>query len=940
MRATARERTHIFICYVDDDIALARALTAALRARGLRTWFDEADLVPGDLWQDVTLDALDAAAIMVVLVTDAWDIDGGWYAPEQVTRGLNMARDKRLRVIPVLSTNTRARSLPYGLQRVHGIEALDDGWAHVARQVQRAVQHDERLGVYLSPEVGRLPGRDPRTAAAAPVEPQPSREAAEADGAIEAPARRSTAGGQEEVAIQRVRRHMATTHASLRPVFQSMAPLAAIDEVFVPVDLFRLGTREVVDETRALIDLLRGGRWALLGDPGAGKSTLARYLTWSCAMATSGPLALYLSLADWSEAAVDPFDFVAADIARIDAPGAAGVADALRRRAGVPLGVWLILDGLDEVGPGKLAAVRRNVEALAERWPHAVVVVCSRPIGYRPLPGFEPLHLLALDRRRQRRLLARWLGDDAGQEAFERIDACFALDGVAGSPLLLALMAQLARGADTEALPSTRGELYGRAIDLLLARCEARPKSDLGHFVRTARRALALLSLHLTAAGGESWTLDELDDSLTDCCRGEAVGRKIHRYWPSTEACLGALARGAGILGPHDGGAGRWRYLHRSFRERLAAEALAGGGADAITARAREVADSPASLGRWGETLGMACALTDDPVAPLMALEAADPGLALRILPELTGLPLTSALDLLWRVEPRVTSGMHAWDGDTLLALVGRVPVDEAIARLTERVDPRLDLDRLAFVHYALTRLGRPPRSADFFSAAGRSTEQVPPIAAVEVGGGMFRMGEGEARIRVSLSVPFSMGCTPVTRGQYAAFDRDVDGFDADKPVTWVSWWRARLFAAWVGGMLPTEAQWEYACRNPSDPDREWSCGDASDAVGPYAWYRDNSGGRARPVATRRPNPRGLHDMHGNVWEWCYDYFAPLAESSRPGSAVADPAGPDRGRDRVLKGGSFASDVRNTRTARRGMSRPGNLSREIGFRVAWVRRAR
>ena len=138
-----------------------------------------------------------------------------------------------------------------------------------------------------------------------------------------------------------------------------------------------------------------------------------------------------------------------------------------------------------------------------------------------------------------------------------------------------------------------------------------------------------------------------------------------------------------------------------------------------------------------------------------------------------------------------------------------------------------------------------------------------------------------------------------------------------DEPVVQVSWDDAVAFCEWLSRVegrpfrLPTEAEWEYACRARTDT--RWSTGDDPDSLQEFAWTLKNAGGSFHKVGSKRPNPFGLHDMHGNAWEWCSDRFAEYGAA-----AVVDPEGPPSGEARVLRGGSFDWDkVERTRSASR-----------------------
>ena len=125
---------------------------------------------------------------------------------------------------------------------------------------------------------------------------------------------------------------------------------------------------------------------------------------------------------------------------------------------------------------------------------------------------------------------------------------------------------------------------------------------------------------------------------------------------------------------------------------------------------------------------------------------------------------------------------------------------------------------------------------------------------------------------------------------------------------------------------IPTEAEWEYACRAGSTT--RYCFGDDEKMLKDYAWYHKNSGGKTQPVKQKKPNAWGLYDMHGNVWEWCEDWY-----DDYPIEPVTDPTGPASGAGRVVRGGSWGSDPRGLRSANRGYYSPGLRGGDLGFRL-------
>jgi formylglycine-generating enzyme required for sulfatase activity len=145
----------------------------------------------------------------------------------------------------------------------------------------------------------------------------------------------------------------------------------------------------------------------------------------------------------------------------------------------------------------------------------------------------------------------------------------------------------------------------------------------------------------------------------------------------------------------------------------------------------------------------------------------------------------------------------------------------------------------------------------------------------------------------------------------------------------WFGWWRCDWRAD--GYRLPTEAEWEYACR--AGTTTRYSFGDDPADLDGYTWHKGNANNDVRPVATKRANPWGLYDMHGNVWEWCWNWYGDY--SPKP---ARNPCGPEKttsGR-RVLRGGSFFDPSAFLRSAVRIVDRPVLRGRNFGFRCVRV----
>ncbi len=192
-------------------------------------------------------------------------------------------------------------------------------------------------------------------------------------------------------------------------------------------------------------------------------------------------------------------------------------------------------------------------------------------------------------------------------------------------------------------------------------------------------------------------------------------------------------------------------------------------------------------------------------------------------------------------------------------------------------------------------------------------------------------------RHKVTISKPFYIGKYEVTQDQWVAvMGSNPSKFKGRKrPVDQVSWEDTQSFIRKLNRKeetdkyrLPTEAEWEYAAR--AGTTTAYSFGNDKGGLGQYAWYGGNSG-KTHPVGQLRPNAWGLYDVHGNLWEWCQDWYGEKYYSDSPST---NPRGPSSGSDRVRRGGSWFSGTRLCRSAYRYRYSPGRRNYDLGFRLA------
>jgi len=246
--------------------------------------------------------------------------------------------------------------------------------------------------------------------------------------------------------------------------------------------------------------------------------------------------------------------------------------------------------------------------------------------------------------------------------------------------------------------------------------------------------------------------------------------------------------------------------------------------------------------------------------------------------------------------------------------------------------------------------------------AGGKSVDKPKPVTTKSgvkmllLPGGTFTMGDENGEVdeiphKVTVSA-FYMDVYEVTQEEYQrAMGRNPSKVKHKKnPVEQVRWsdavrhcnarskleglepcydlktWKCNFAAN--GYRLPTEAEWEYAARAGTTD--SYSFGDSDSKLRRYAWFKDNAHGKPRPVGQRKPNAWGLYDMHGNVWEWCNDFYKVDYYDGSPGK---DPRGPDSGEKKVLRGGCWSSNPDACRSAYRYNENPAYADACFGYDI-------
>jgi len=652
--------------------------------------------------------------------------------------------------------------------------------------------------------------------------------------------------------------------------------------------------------------------------------------------------------------------------------------------------LWLC-DGLDEVADEKIRAhvAKLIAAAAAERKSDRFVVSCrfagySDDVAAELDPLLRALELAQLDDEQVATLVNKWYSGvetvvgraqgrtDAQSETIAKRHAAELLarlsDGkfrsstrlaeLTQNPLLLTAICLVHRDRGEQGgLPKRRADLYDECINVLLELWHKTHNVQVSIAAKDALKVLRPLALWLHSENGRRQaSAREMEPII-------APRLKKIRWKGDAERFLETIRDESGLLTGYS--TSSFGFVHLGFQEHLAAQELRSqlvGSSERLLELAGELHES-----WWQEVILLFLALDDAPYGKFLEAALENPRAAEHIdfltqcrdeADSSTDEPIENALAgarkpsasqylalelaVRWGIEIPPALREHA---DERVRRVLGLPIDAELMRpaqtQTVRVAAALggvSANMKAFVTRRSTRgeidLIAIPGGTFWMGSSNEEVERL------ERENPKYASGFDAERLRheVGLS-PFFLAPTPVTNAQFARFleatpnaakpeywaDRRYN--QPDQPVVGVSWEDVQRFCAWAGVQLPTEAQWEYACRAGTDT-RFWSGDNESDLVH-VGWCNENSRGALQWVGRKPANPFGLHDMHGNVWEWCADWYGEYVKQPQ-----RNPAGPAGGSDRVIRGGSFRYVPVWCRSANRYFFPPSNRWNDLGFRVA------
>ncbi|MEN0065305.1 MAG: SUMF1/EgtB/PvdO family nonheme iron enzyme [Myxococcota bacterium] len=897
---TAHAPTDVFISYAHADVTVARRLEQALVARGLTVWRDNRlDASAGQLFADEIARQIEQARRVVVL----------WSTHSVVSPWVQAEAHRALTAGKLVPVRIEPCTLPLPHDLVQALDLPSGGT-------------DADLDLLVA-RLQEAPGRD---------------------------------------GLATYRQAVRSELDRLPPVFRRGTRDALIDAL-VEVECSPTEEPTLRPTLRELIDT-EPHRWSVLGPPGSGKSTALRRLALDL-LDDATRVPVFLRVAE-----CEPGTSLSRRLTAQFPDDAPRLLEAFRQGRGV-----LLLDGYDEHTEPMTA--QRAVARLVADAKGCPVILSSRSVGFTPpVAALEAtVQLRPLDEAAQHTLLQRWV-DEPGrvESALQAMRRHRRMRHVVDNPLLLTLVGLVMQ--EGGAVPERRWQLFQLAVDCLL-RAAHRPEGRGMEAPVAAVQALGEVALATHGREDDATTLEAL-------CRVWPADRWRSTVGTSAERFFGDIADVTGLLVPvgRDRLVQRYAFPHRSLREYLAAQALASqlrsGNDDALASMVGETA-------AWAEVLALTCGILGPGGADALVARIAktgDQALVQRVVAEAEGLTAKTVftvlgvqegpeawparrdvlldlpdlvgdarveLGLLWQFSRHTTHGADRYWIRALLLAMSRGEAGSPNSEPEVQEEARALAQRMLLDH-------RPAERDRLRAELDALWRPIPP--------GTFKMGSPpnergrqvhELLHDVHILRGFEMLATPVTHAMYEAFDPEhVEARHAyttapppvqDRhPAYRVSWFEAVAFADWLGARLPTEAEWEWACRAGTTT-RYWS-GPAADDVEPVAWHAPNSDGRTHVVGERRANPYGLHDTLGNVWEWCADLWDDDAYVTRAEVAQFphDPAEPldlsdldDGEAPRVLRGGSWINAPRDVRSASRKPADPGERTRVVGFRLARYR---
>jgi formylglycine-generating enzyme required for sulfatase activity len=600
----------------------------------------------------------------------------------------------------------------------------------------------------------------------------------------------------------------------------------------------------------------------------------------------------------------------------------------------------ILLDGLDEVSREKYTSAAERVRAFVAGHQECRVIVTSRKAGFQSHEA--PFRLFEIDKLPLAEIEAfvnKWF--EAPTDLAKRIAANRRIHELAQNPFLLSIICFIFE--KDRSLPQRRLELYEKCAVTLLTLYDEKQIDKVNGFTRRLKeRVLEDLAHHFFCKKTEEFPYAPLSERVAQTLA--AMNRSDNE-----EEVLREIRENSGLLQKSDD---RHLFVHRTFYEYYIACKMRGDSPETVLARAGQA--------RWEEPIRLYAAqiasITEG-TQFIKQLWEKDRALALRCYPDMDKVVEPDLIRNLLneaKVEERVelVKGLPEKISEpdkiveTLRELFRWETNGEVIYWGVQILEERKDTPSAMDIVRQKLDEGAQQRYQQYLA------KDMAPIAA-----GQFTMGSPkneaeryEYEIQHQVTVDdFLISRYQITNALYGKFDpshrsqRDEISSEDNQPVIYVNWYEAVTFCRWLGCRLPTEAEWEYACRagttTPFNTGENLTTEQAN-YHGNYPYKNFPKGKylkKTTPVGSYPPNAWGLYGMHGNVYEWCQDWYGEkYYDECKKKETVENPTGPATGSYRVLRGGFWFSYAQYCRSAYRSGAFPVYRDYFIGFRLVFV----
>jgi len=675
----------------------------------------------------------------------------------------------------------------------------------------------------------------------------------------------------------------------------------------------------------------------VLGEPGMGKTTMLHYLALRESQKPAPLFPILVKLSDFCKTREPLEAFLLAAVENYIAGAAMRdtAQNAIRDER-----VLILLDGLDEVSREKYTSVTERLRAFIAGHKNCRVIVTSRKAGFQSHEA--PYRLFEIDKlplAEIARFVNKWF--EQATDLAGRIAAKRQIHELAQNPFLLSIICFIFEKDHN--LPERRLELYEKCAITLLTLYDEKQVDKVNGFTRRLKeRVLEDLAYHFFCQEAEEFAYAPLIERV-------AQTLAEMKQQNNEERVLQEIRENSGLLQKSEDD---HLFVHRTFYEYYVASKMRAAAPETVLQRAAQT--------RWEKPIRLyAAQITSSAEGTpfIKQLWEKDRALALRCYPDMDKV-----------VEPELIKNLlHQAEVSERIELVKGLPEkisapDKIVETLHELFRWETNGEVLYWGVQILEARKETPGALDIVrqkldEGAPQRYQQYLAKDMAPIAAGQFKMGspqneaergEDETQHPVK-GRDFLISRYQITNKLYELFDpnhrqpRDEISNADHQPVIYVNWYEAVMFCRWLGCRLPTEAEWEYACRagttTPFNTGENLTTTQAN-YDGNYPYKKNPKGKylqKTTPVGSYPSNKWGLYDMHGNVYEWCQDWFdEKYYDECKEKGTVENPTGPETGSSRVLRGGRWYGLALYCRSARRDHDSPDDRHAYIGFRLVFV----